>query len=202
MIGDGTSGGAIGICPTGSCAHFGCGRGEDDLVILSRGNLDPLGAGNAGCQRRSTGEFRRPRDNGTAGCSGWASRMPSLVARTVLHCVPPFALSTNMAARTHNTSLLIDARVVPSLVRDRPGWCTPAVPGTLMHSVRFAAAAMRRVFRWRTACVPSSRHAVVFVSEDPDKRASCIDGFYTRKAASHRPILASMRTNARTCQHA
>jgi hypothetical protein len=30
----------------------------------------------------------------------------------------------------------------------------------------------------------------VVVPDDPDKRASCIDRFYTRKAAPHRPVLA------------
>jgi hypothetical protein len=201
MIGDGTSGGAIGICPTGSCAHFGCGRGEDDLVILSRGNLDPLSAGNASCQRRSTDEFRRPRDKGTAGRSGWGSRMPSLVARTVLHLDPPFALSTNMAARTHNTSLLIDARVVPSLVRDRPGWhdaCRPK-DAEALHEIRRHRHAASIPLENRL--VPSSRRAVVVVPDDPAKRASCIDGFYTRIAASHRPVLASLQRNPRTFEH-
>jgi hypothetical protein len=119
--------------------------------------------------------------------------MPSLVTRTVLHLDPPFALSTNMAARTHNTSVLIDARVVPSLVRDRPGYHDGCIPRD--------AEALREIRRRRHAAsiplknrlVPGSRRAVVVVPDDPDKRARCIDGFYTRKATPHRPVLASLQ---------
>jgi hypothetical protein len=47
--------------------------------------------------------------------------MPRLIARTLLHLVPPFALSTNMAARMLNVSLLAQARVVPSFVLAKDG---------------------------------------------------------------------------------
>jgi hypothetical protein len=43
------------------------------------------------------------------------------MARTILHLDPPFAQFTNMAAGMPNTSLLIHARVVPSLVLDKAG---------------------------------------------------------------------------------
>jgi hypothetical protein len=66
MIGNGTSGGAIGIGATRSGTDFGCGSGQDDLVILSRGKVYPVSAGNAGCQRRPTGKFDRPGENGAA----------------------------------------------------------------------------------------------------------------------------------------
>ena len=68
-----------------------------------------------------------------------------------------------------------------------------------MGSARFAAAAMRRVFR-RRAAASRAAGAVAIMSEDPDKRASCTPRFYTRKAAPHRPVLASLRRNARTRQ--
>ena len=109
-------GGAIGIGPARSRAHLGRGSGEDDLVILRRRDAHPFGAGNGGDKRRPTGKFQRPRDHGAAGSSRWESRLPNLMARTILHLDPPFALSTNMAAGMTNTSLLTHARVVPSLV--------------------------------------------------------------------------------------
>src|SRR5215207_3018950 len=102
--GDGTSFGSIGICPARSRAHFGCRSGEDNFVILSRGKLDPKSAGNAGGQRRPTGKFQSPRDNSAAGRFGWGNRLPNLMARTILHLDPPFALPTKMAAGTPHTS--------------------------------------------------------------------------------------------------
>jgi hypothetical protein len=33
----------------------------------------------------------------------------------------------------------------------------------------------------------------MFVSEDPDKQASCMGEFYTRKAATHGSVLARLR---------
>jgi hypothetical protein len=56
-----------------------------------------------------------------------------------------------------------------------------------MDPAEFAAAAMRRVFRWRTA-VSRAAGAVMFVSEAADRRASCTDRFYTRIAAPHSSI--------------
>ena len=60
-----------------------------------------------------------------------------------------------------------------------------------MHSVGFAAAAMRRVLR-RRAAASRAAGAIGVVSEDPDKRASCIGRFYTRKAAAHESVLAPL----------
>src|SRR5215208_2345655 len=48
----------------------------------------------------------------------------------------------------------------------------PIAPGTRRAFAGFAAAAMRRVVRWRTAAFQAAG-AVMFVSEDPDRRASC-----------------------------
>jgi hypothetical protein len=177
MIGRGPRGGAVGICATGSGAHFGCGSGKDYLVVLSRGTLHNVRARNAGGQRRTTGEFRRPRDDGTTGCSGWESRRPSLAARTVLHCVPPFALTTNMAARPHNTSLLTDARVVPSLVLDRPNRYAACHPQD--------AGARREIRRRRHAAnvPPESRHV-------PSSRRGCVHVGGSRQAGQlHTSIL-------------
>src|SRR5215207_7439525 len=103
-IGDGTSVGTIGICPARSRAHFGCRSSEDNFVILSRGKLDPKSAGNAGGQRRPAGKFQSPRDYSAAGRFGWGNRLPNLMARTILHLDPPFALPTKMAAGTPHTS--------------------------------------------------------------------------------------------------
>ncbi len=75
----------------------------------------------------------------------------------------------------------------------------PVIPKTPAPAARFAAAAMRRMFR-RRAATSRAAGAGVFMSEDPDKRASCIRRFYTRKAAAHRPVQASSRRNAWTCQ--
>jgi hypothetical protein len=119
--------------------------------------------------------------------------MLSLVARTVLHLLSSIRPIHEHGGTNAQPVQMIDARVVPSLVRDRPGYHDGCIPRD--------AEALREIRRRRHAAsiplknrlVPGSRRAVVVVPDDPDKRARCIDGFYTRKATSHRPVLASLQ---------
>ena len=119
--------------------------------------------------------------------------MPSLVAWTVLHLVPPFALSTNMAARTHNVSLLTQARVVPSLVLAIDGRMPPIRPRDAealggIRRRRHAASVPQE-----NCCVRCSRRGAMVASEDRDIAGRLHGRFYTRKSVQHSSMLASLR---------